>query len=99
MCRYFVLKIGAALYFVLQEEDGIRDGTVTGVQTCALPILILGGVGTDAISCETNARSCGVYVFGAGVGATISPGSLNQRSVSSPTSALLLFEVDVILLR
>src|SRR3989338_10319672 len=22
----------------LQREDGIRDGTVTGVQTCALPI-------------------------------------------------------------
>src|SRR3989338_9072711 len=22
----------------LEEEDGIRDGTVTGVQTCALPI-------------------------------------------------------------
>src|SRR5438309_11045383 len=27
------------LYFFFQAEDGIRDGTVTGVQTCALPIL------------------------------------------------------------
>src|SRR5207248_11457677 len=27
-----------ALYFFLQAEDGIRDRTVTGVQTCALPI-------------------------------------------------------------
>src|SRR6267143_4617512 len=29
-----------AIYFVFffQAEDGIRDGTVTGVQTCALPI-------------------------------------------------------------
>src|SRR2546430_12824786 len=27
--------------FVFQAEDGIRDLTVTGVQTCALPILIL----------------------------------------------------------
>src|SRR5207253_4531956 len=26
-------------YFFLQAEDGIRDGHVTGVQTCALPIL------------------------------------------------------------
>src|SRR6266481_9221954 len=26
------------LYFFFQAEDGIRDGTVTGVQTCALPI-------------------------------------------------------------
>src|SRR6266568_7673481 len=25
-------------FFVFQAEDGIRDGTVTGVQTCALPI-------------------------------------------------------------
>src|SRR5438309_11662423 len=29
-----------ALCFFFQAEDGIRDGTVTGVQTCALPILI-----------------------------------------------------------
>src|SRR5438309_8871601 len=27
-------------YFFFQAEDGIRDGTVTGVQTCALPISI-----------------------------------------------------------
>src|SRR5262249_59754299 len=26
------------LFFFLQAEDGIRDGSVTGVQTCALPI-------------------------------------------------------------
>src|SRR6266542_3942170 len=26
------------LLFVFQAEDGIRDATVTGVQTCALPI-------------------------------------------------------------
>src|SRR2546430_3674123 len=27
-----------ALFFFFQAEDGIRDLTVTGVQTCALPI-------------------------------------------------------------
>src|SRR5205085_8911262 len=27
-----------AVYFFFQAEDGIRDLTVTGVQTCALPI-------------------------------------------------------------
>src|SRR5690625_7715786 len=27
------------MYFFFQAEDGIRDGHVTGVQTCALPIL------------------------------------------------------------
>src|SRR6267143_6328335 len=28
-------------FFFFQAEDGIRDGTVTGVQTCALPIWYL----------------------------------------------------------
>src|SRR5689334_24559627 len=28
------------LFFFFQAEDGIRDGTVTGVQTCALPISV-----------------------------------------------------------
>src|SRR5207245_8775204 len=32
-----------------QAEDGIRDATVTGVQTCALPILI-------ALLCEEEPR-------------------------------------------
>src|SRR5438309_8997122 len=27
-------------FFFFQAEDGIRDGTVTGVQTCALPIVL-----------------------------------------------------------
>src|SRR2546427_6338500 len=29
------------LFFFFQAEDGIRDLTVTGVQTCALPISVL----------------------------------------------------------
>src|SRR2546429_6506717 len=29
------------VFFFFQAEDGIRDVAVTGVQTCALPILIL----------------------------------------------------------
>src|SRR5256885_11816957 len=30
-------------YVFFQAEDGIRDYTVTGVQTCALPICLIGG--------------------------------------------------------
>src|SRR2546430_8719658 len=30
--------VGCDHYFFFQAEDGIRDLTVTGVQTCALPI-------------------------------------------------------------
>src|SRR4051794_41896103 len=29
-----------SLFFFFQAEDGIRDGRVTGVQTCALPIYV-----------------------------------------------------------
>src|SRR5207253_7915059 len=29
---------GGVCFFFFQAEDGIRDGHVTGVQTCALPI-------------------------------------------------------------
>src|SRR6266542_5585325 len=29
-----------SLMFFFQAEDGIRDATVTGVQTCALPICV-----------------------------------------------------------
>src|SRR5690625_7351243 len=34
------------LFFFFQAEDGIRDGHVTGVQTCALPISVI-EVGVD----------------------------------------------------
>src|SRR5690606_40398371 len=33
-------------FFFFQAEDGIRDFHVTGVQTCALPILIIAGAGS-----------------------------------------------------
>src|SRR5207248_5373144 len=34
----FVLFFLIFFFFFFQAEDGIRDRTVTGVQTCALPI-------------------------------------------------------------
>src|SRR5439155_12458443 len=33
-----VIKWAVVIFFFFQAEDGIRDGHVTGVQTCALPI-------------------------------------------------------------
>src|SRR5262249_59200507 len=33
--------LGVMCLFFFQAEDGIRDWSVTGVQTCALPILAL----------------------------------------------------------
>src|SRR5690625_515788 len=40
-------------FFFFQAEDGIRDGHVTGVQTCALPI--------SPSSTNTPSRSCRTY--------------------------------------
>src|SRR5258706_5977235 len=37
------------LFCFFQAEDGIRDWSVTGVQTCALPILIDVSLPTDVI--------------------------------------------------
>src|SRR2546430_12003326 len=36
----FWLRRHSCVSFFFQAEDGIRDLTVTGVQTCALPILV-----------------------------------------------------------
>src|SRR2546430_12309098 len=36
MCMFVI-----SLFFFFQAEDGIRDLTVTGVQTCALPISVI----------------------------------------------------------
>src|SRR2546430_3220390 len=36
-CFIFILYL-VIVFFFFQAEDGIRDLTVTGVQTCALPI-------------------------------------------------------------
>src|SRR5690348_17835677 len=35
---FFVVSYFFFFFFFFQAEDGIRDGRVTGVQTCALPI-------------------------------------------------------------
>src|SRR5207248_6203326 len=37
----------SGVVFFFQAEDGIRDRTVTGVQTCALPISVSLGVAGD----------------------------------------------------
>src|SRR6266487_831444 len=39
------------LFFFFQAEDGIRDGRVTGVQTCALPILGALPKGSARVDC------------------------------------------------
>src|SRR5260370_98371 len=39
LCGHFLqVALTLILVFVFEAEDGIRDSSVTGVQTCALPI-------------------------------------------------------------
>src|SRR5688572_31485714 len=60
----FKIGLGHALrFFFFQAEDGIRDLTVTGVQTCALPIC--GGGGGARTARERGERGGGL---GGGVG-------------------------------
>src|SRR6202040_4399033 len=53
-------------FFFFQAEDGIRDGRVTGVQTCALPICLLAadaacvsgaGAGGGMVDSRTDRKS------------------------------------------
>src|SRR5258707_1160078 len=69
-------------FFFCQAEDGIRDIGVTGVQTCALPILlsVFGptGTNTDNISNDTTPTVSG---NGAEAGATVTLYDTNGTTV------------------
>src|SRR5439155_8707552 len=45
-----------SFFFFFQAEDGIRDGHVTGVQTCALPIFAMRTFTPDDIDWEDEVR-------------------------------------------
>src|SRR5438309_6134610 len=57
-------------FFFFQAEDGIRDGTVTGVQTCALPIF---GEGAIWVAARPGFRCCPAEVVGTGTLTRIDP--------------------------
>ena len=44
--QFFMFFLYFFFFFFFQAEDGIRDRNVTGVQTCALPILLVSETGT-----------------------------------------------------
>src|SRR5207248_8502424 len=67
-------------FFFFQAEDGIRDRTVTGVQTCALPISIIINV-PDGFVFDTNSPSPTVSsVKTSGAGNVPVAGSVTARS-------------------
>src|SRR5437870_10728254 len=50
--------------FFFQAEDGIRDGHVTGVQTCALPICGRAASSTNPIAITSPRKGCRTRVHG-----------------------------------
>src|SRR5690625_4519157 len=59
-----LLLVFLVFFFFFQAEDGIRDGHVTGVQTCALPIFFISAVSTRFLSIlyEKNVPHMIIYV-------------------------------------
>src|SRR5690606_40658853 len=55
--------VSCVCFFFFQAEDGIRDFHVTGVQTCALPILVVVGTASVIDAIEHNYRSASLLAF------------------------------------
>src|SRR5437660_4491955 len=81
MGRGFVLVI----CFFFQAEDGIRDGHVTGVQTCALPISHNGifEARTGAAGRRYNRKGYGQSAYGRRPAAVAGRNSSSTRFVAS----------------
>src|SRR5437016_8469422 len=61
-----IISIVLLYFFFFQAEDGIRDWSVTGVQTCALPIYCEAWF--DALGSEPHRAAFGVGDSGAAGG-------------------------------
>src|SRR5207253_7387812 len=73
-------------FFFFQAEDGIRDGHVTGVQTCALPISAKFKPGNHATVAElVDAQDLGFTPPYAGSGPYRGVLSFSSVSVAHPT--------------
>src|SRR5260370_29351902 len=56
--RYYSLVCVLCFFFFFQAEDGIRDSSVTGVQTCALPISLTAYLPAAGVSNGTAVIIC-----------------------------------------
>src|SRR5438309_6289464 len=73
------------MFFFFQAEDGIRDGTVTGVQTCALPISENWGGNPPPTRIERSMRVGGGFPpqFSGETPSTLATGKGNQTLIGA----------------
>src|SRR5256886_7655108 len=79
-------KVFRLFFFFFQAEDGIRDLTVTGVQTCALPISTAGYAGYKQrldVSRDRLLSSGSFWIPWAGLVASMATAACHNRSASA----------------
>src|SRR5205085_3502059 len=81
------------IFFFFQAEDGIRDLTVTGVQTCALPILAFAVRRAEPRSRRGSLALFGALVLG-GLFFGVACGAADTASIGNPTCQLQLCFAD-----
>src|SRR2546427_8980535 len=88
------------LFFFFQAEDGIRDLTVTGVQTCALPIFISGTAQLGPMSREMKGTEIDAFEKKYGYKPTPIRTSVDALAVfvnkDNPITCLSIAHVDAI---
>src|SRR5690625_5979365 len=62
-----MLLVSSTVVFFFQAEDGIRDGHVTGVQTCALPISLGRSLGGRVLGQHDQGGQGGLCLVGIGL--------------------------------
>src|SRR2546427_6930279 len=79
-------------FFFFQAEDGIRDLTVTGVQTCALPICLRRGASRQTEKSQSTASGACCFTMAdspaIAPGSSLSSESKNHRRSEEHTSEL-----------
>src|SRR6266568_7310847 len=78
-------RLPRSCFFFFQAEDGIRDGTVTGVQTCALPIFRPQGV--DVVGQDGGGVAVG---YGPGEPGSSKPDGSDSSSTAKGCGIVLL---------
>src|SRR5437016_8605281 len=83
------------LFFFFQAEDGIRDWSVTGIQTCALPIVVIANVEGDFFTrAQLSLASDFVAERGGGL-LVLGARSFEQRGlIGTPLEAALPVELN-----